>query len=206
MADVQGVFRLSHPVQRADVSRCDGAAFDRAADRDDDLALGQRCGVGEGESRQPADLVDLDHGHAGLTVIVDQPGVMGLRVIGHEDGKSTRVRDHVDVRDDVTVGRREIARATHDRRLALGDDADHGRPSLGGCLHDGGILSEGDAVAKVHLLRIGPRLEVNDGERDPGGDQRNHDKSGRDGHDGTHQLIVGWAAWTTSSARSGTRS
>ena len=93
----------------AHVAGRDRPAFHRTPDGDDHLALDQGVWIRKGQRRQAADLVDLDHRHPGLTVVVDQARVMRLGVARNQDGHAAGARDHVDVGDDVAIGGREVA-------------------------------------------------------------------------------------------------
>src|SRR4029077_1589704 len=110
VAEVDRIGDDGHTVHRADVRGRHGAAGHGATHGDDDLALDKRVRVGEAERRQAADLIDLDHGDAGLAVVVDEPSVMGLGVIGYQHGHAVRAGDDVDAGDYVTVAGGQVAR------------------------------------------------------------------------------------------------
>jgi len=169
VADLQALIRghwVGHrdrPMQRADDAAGHAAAIERACHRDHHLPLDQRGRVREGEGGQAADLVDLDHRHAGLAVVVDEPGLVWLGVAEHEHRKSARVGDDMHIGHDVAVAGGEVARPGADRWLQLCHDAhDRGLGASRG-LDDGGVLGDGDARPEVHGLRVRARLELEHG-------------------------------------------
>ena len=164
-------------MQRADDTSGHGAAVQRSRHRDDHLPLDKRRRFRERKGGQAADLVDLDHRHAGLAVVVDQARLVRFRIAQQEHGQRPRVGDDLHIGDDVAVAGGEVARPGADRRLQLRHHTHDRGLGPGRGLDDGRVLGDGDARPEVHRLRVGARLQLEHGEadaaRDDGRQQRN---------------------------------